>query len=140
MDILRGLPVCKGQLGTELDTVYDAVGLLIAPVLAVTYGQLHWSYLLVSIAYYLFVIGIKLREFRGLRVIELPPNISRRAIAGFQMGFVAVVLLPCISSTYNANRGNGIHDPICCSDLLLTGLLSGEPYLRGQAYLYCWIS
>lgn len=91
---LARITCMQSQLGTELDTVYDAVGLLIAPVLAVTYGQLHWSYLLVSIAYYLFVIGIKLREFRGLRVIELPPNISRRAIAGFQMGFVAVVLLP----------------------------------------------
>ena len=91
---LARITCMQSQLGTELDTVYDAIGLFVAPVLAVSYGQLHWSYLLVSIAYYLFVIGIKLRNYQGLRVIELPPNISRRTIAGFQMGFVAVVLLP----------------------------------------------
>ncbi len=84
----------QSQLGAELDTVYDAIGLLIAPLLAVSYGQLHWSYLLVSMAYYLFIFGIYMRSYRGLKVNKLSANISRRTIAGFQMGFVAVILLP----------------------------------------------
>jgi CDP-diacylglycerol--glycerol-3-phosphate 3-phosphatidyltransferase len=81
-------------LGTELDTVLDALGLAIAPLLAVWYGQVHWSYLLFSIAYYLFTWGLYWRRRNGLPVRELKPNAHRRAWAGFQMGFIAVVLLP----------------------------------------------
>ncbi len=81
-------------LGIELDTVFDALGLVIAPLLAVWYGQIHWSYLLFSSAYYLFQFGIYRRRRLGLPVYTMPPNIVRRAWAGFQMGFIAVVLWP----------------------------------------------
>lgn len=82
------------MLGVELDTVFDALGLAIAPLLAVWYGQIHWSYLLFSSAYYLFQWGIYRRKQHGLPVHSLPPNRLRRAWAGFQMGFIAIVLLP----------------------------------------------
>ncbi len=87
------------QLGSELDTVYDALGLLVAPLLAVSYGKLHWSFLLVSLAFYFFRAGTNWRISRHLPVYPLLPSLLRRTFAGFQMGFVAVVLLPCFSAS-----------------------------------------
>ncbi len=81
-------------LGAELDTVYDALGLVVAPVLAVLLGKVHASYLLVSVAYYLFVLARSRRERLGLPVYPLLPSTLRRTLAGFQMGYVAVVLWP----------------------------------------------
>ena len=84
----------QSLLGTELDTIFDALGLALAPILAVWYGKIHWSYLLVSCAYYLFQFGIYYRHRYGLPVYALSPTFSRRAIAGIQMGFIAVALWP----------------------------------------------
>jgi CDP-diacylglycerol--glycerol-3-phosphate 3-phosphatidyltransferase len=81
-------------LGGELDTIFDALGLLVAPLLAVAYGKIHWSYLLVSAAYYCFVGGLYWRRRQGLPVFPLAPSSLRRSLAGFQMGLIAVVLWP----------------------------------------------
>ena len=82
-------------LGAELDTVFDALGLIVAPLLAVGMGKIHWSYLLLSFAFYIFQWGIYWRGSRGLEIYPLMPSQLRRALAGFQMGFVALALLPC---------------------------------------------
>ena len=82
------------RLGKELDTVLDAFGLVIAPLLAVFYGKLHVSYLLVSIAYYLFQCGIQWRQSHGKPVFALPPSQMRRYLAGTQMALVAIALWP----------------------------------------------
>lgn len=84
-------------LGSELDTVYDALGLLVAPLLAVGYGKVHWSFLLVSAAYYVFIWGLYWRHTHNLPVYSLMPSMLRRTLAGFQMGFVAFILLPCFA-------------------------------------------
>lgn len=84
------------RLGAELDTALDAMGLLIAPLLAVLYGKLHVSYLLVSIAYYLFQWGIHWRRSHHQPVYALPPSKLRRHLAGWQMGLVATALWPPI--------------------------------------------
>lgn len=81
-------------MGAELDTVFDALGLLVAPLLAVQYGKVHWSFLAVSAAYYMFIAGMHWRTRHGRAVYPLLPSQLRRAFAGFQMGFVALVLLP----------------------------------------------
>lgn len=81
-------------LGGELDTVSDALGLAVASLLAVGYGQTHWSYLLLGLAYYAYQGGIYWRRRRGLKVYELPPSRHRRAWAGFQMGYLVVALWP----------------------------------------------
>jgi CDP-diacylglycerol--glycerol-3-phosphate 3-phosphatidyltransferase len=81
-------------LGSELDTVFDALGLVVAPLLAVLLGKVHGSYLLVSVAYYLFSYARSRRLRLGLPVHPLLPNTLRRTLAGFQMGYVAVVLWP----------------------------------------------
>ena len=102
-------------LGAELDTVFDALGLLIAPLLAVAMGKVHWSYLLLSIAFYIFQWGIYWRSKRGLIIYPLMPSQLRRALAGFQMGFVALGLLPCFDATQT----------LICSFAFLVPILSG---------------
>ena len=85
------------RLGAFLDINIDALGLLIAPLLAVWYGQLPGAYLSVGGAYYLLVFGIWLRKKCSKPVFEVKPRRSARIIAGFQMGFVGIALLPVIS-------------------------------------------
>jgi CDP-diacylglycerol--glycerol-3-phosphate 3-phosphatidyltransferase len=81
-------------LGVEFDTAVDALGMLVAPLLALGLGKIHWTYLCVSAAYYVFQLGLSWRKRQGLAVYPLAPNKLRRALAGFQMGFIAVVLWP----------------------------------------------
>jgi CDP-diacylglycerol--glycerol-3-phosphate 3-phosphatidyltransferase len=85
-------------LGAFLDINLDALGLLIAPLLAVWYGQLPYAYLSVGAAYYLLVFGIWLRKKYSKPVFEIKSRPSARIIAGFQMGFVGIALLPVIPS------------------------------------------
>lgn len=82
------------RLGELLDLKWDGAGVLIGAILAIQYGQVPVGYLLVGMARYLFVFGGWLRRIQGLPVYELDPNMLRRALAGTQMGFIAVVLLP----------------------------------------------
>ena len=82
------------RLGTELDTVMDAFGLLVAPLFAVFTGKLPAVYLLVSLAYYLFQWGIRWRQQRGRPVYALPASQVRRYLAGAQMVLVAFALWP----------------------------------------------
>lgn len=84
------------RLGKELDTALDALGLLIAPLLAVLYARLHVSYLLVGIAYYLFQWGLYWRQRNNKAIYPLPSSRLRRYLAGCQMGFVAVALWPLL--------------------------------------------
>jgi len=104
-------------LGAELDTVFDALGLLIAPLLALKLGKIHPAYLLVSVAYYLFVLGIYRRKRRGAPVYPLHPSSLRRTLAGFQMAYVAVVLWPPFDARYTVLAGFGFMVP------LLTGFV-----------------
>ena len=85
------------RLGEWLDTKIDALGLLVAPMLAVGYGRLPIFYIAVSFAYYLFQFGIWYRKKTGRSVIRLEPHPTKRMIAGFQMGLVALALLPVFS-------------------------------------------
>lgn len=85
------------RLGEKLDLTLDGLGILVASVLLVQYGQVAAWYLLVGLARYLFVAGIWLREKLGLTVYELSSNSTRRPFAGAQMGFAVVVLYPLFS-------------------------------------------
>lgn len=81
-------------LGARLDTEFDALGILIAPLLAVLYGELPVWYLSVSVARYLFVLARWRRRRYGLPVFDLPTRRSRRLLAGLQMAFLPIVLSP----------------------------------------------
>lgn len=113
-------------MGMELDTVFDALGLAIAPLLAVWYGKIHWSYLLVSCAYYLFNWGQKYRQKSGLPVFELKPKLSRRAIAGFQMGFIAIVLFPAFQPPATLIAGFAFMLPVLAGFMIDWLVVSGR--------------
>jgi CDP-diacylglycerol---glycerol-3-phosphate 3-phosphatidyltransferase len=82
------------ELGKRLDIETDAMGLLVASLLAVVLGRLPVIYLLVGLAYYPFIFGIWLQQRRKLPVVALQPRPFSRIIAGFQMGLVGLALLP----------------------------------------------
>lgn len=113
-------------LGNELDTVYDALGLLVAPLLAVGYGKLHWSFLLVSAAYYIFVWGSYWRRRHNLPVYPLMPSMLRRTLAGFQMGFVAFILLPCFHAPLTMIIGIAFMLPILLGFIVDWLIVSGR--------------
>ncbi len=99
-------------LGSELDTLFDALGLLIAPLLAIQFGKLHWSFFAVSLAYYVFIFGIYWRHKHNRPTYSLLPSQLRRAFAGFQMGFVAVILLPIFPANATVLLGAAFMLPI----------------------------
>lgn len=85
------------RLGEALDMKIDALGLLIVPAVAISLGRLPLSYLLVGLAHYLFNLGIWVRKRAGMEVFEWTPTPSSRLLAGSQMAFVGVALLPVFS-------------------------------------------
>jgi CDP-diacylglycerol--glycerol-3-phosphate 3-phosphatidyltransferase len=82
------------RLGEALDLHVDSLGVLVATLLVVHYGQAPVWYLLVGMARYLFLGGIWLRRKLGRPVYTLPPSLSRRALAGIQMSLLFVLLWP----------------------------------------------
>jgi len=129
-------------LGIELDTVYDALGLAIVPLLAVCYGQIHWSYLLFSSAYYLFQWGMYRRKLQGLPVHTLPPNIMRRAWAGFQMGFIGVVLFPVFTPPLTTVAGFAFMLPVligfCIDWLVVSGQIDRQNVVTQKWFARAW--
>lgn len=119
------------HLGKELDTALDAFGLLIAPLLAVLYGKLHGSYLLVSMAYYLFQWGIHWRLARSKPVYALPPSRVRRYLAGLQMALVAAALWPPLPAGLMQLLGIALMTPLLLGFardwLHVSGRLGAEP-------------
>ncbi|RYY01420.1 MAG: CDP-alcohol phosphatidyltransferase family protein [Gammaproteobacteria bacterium] len=116
-------------LGSQLDMAFDALGLLVAPLLAVGLGKLHWSYLLLSVAFYIFQIAFWLRVRRGFPVYPMLPSMLRRALAGFQMGVVALVLLPVFEAQVTRTLGLAFMLPVLIGFgvdwLVVTGRIRG---------------
>lgn len=99
-------------LGNELDITFDALGLVVAPLLAIGYGRLHWSYLALSAAYYVYQWRLQCRSNLGLPVHESPPNPLRRTLAGFQMAFVAMALWPVLNPVLTSCVGLAFMLPV----------------------------
>ena len=100
------------RLGNELDISFDALGLLIAPLLAISLGTLHASYLLLSVAYYIYRWGLNYRTRRKLTIMTPPPNTVRRTLAGFQMGLLAVLLWPIFQPSFTIMLGMAFMLPV----------------------------
>jgi CDP-diacylglycerol--glycerol-3-phosphate 3-phosphatidyltransferase len=81
-------------LGRHLDISLDGLGLAIGVILAIQYGRLPLWYLPVGLVRYFFLAGSRWRNWRAQPVHELDEQPGRRALAGAQMGFVAVILFP----------------------------------------------
>jgi CDP-diacylglycerol---glycerol-3-phosphate 3-phosphatidyltransferase len=88
----------ESALGSRLDVAMDALGLVVAPVVAIGLGRLPAFYLMVSAAYYVFHGGHRWRRRRGLPVHldRLRASRTTRMYAGYQMGLVATVLFPVL--------------------------------------------
>lgn len=126
-------------MGKELDTEMDALGLLVAPLLAVTLGKFHWSFLAVSAAYYIFIAGLHWRRRQHLTVYPLPSSVLRRTLAGLQMGFVAFVLFPVFPAEFTRILGVAFMVPILAGFLVdwlaVSGRLHSEsPFFPRIAY------
>jgi CDP-diacylglycerol---glycerol-3-phosphate 3-phosphatidyltransferase len=101
------------KLGQILDIEFDALGILFATAVAVSFGQLPWLFLILGLARYLFVGGIWWRNRHHQAVFDLPFSVTRRLLAGYQMGFLAVILWP------------GVHPP----GTTLAGVIFAIPFL-----------
>ncbi len=81
-------------LGKYLDLHLDSLGVLIASLLVVRFGQMPWWFALTGLARYLSLAGEAWLKKRGVALRPLPPSASRRAFAGVMMGLLAALLYP----------------------------------------------
>ncbi len=88
------------ELGQRLDIETDAAGLLVALLVAVSLDRLPAITVLVGLAYYLYIFGIWWRQQQHRPLIALHSRPYSRIIAGFQMGLVAMALLPIFKPPY----------------------------------------
>ena len=84
------------QLGKRLDIEYDSFGMLCVITLGIIYGALPIWYLFVALARYIFLVAMWLRKKMGKANHRMHESIHRRLLAGLQMGFLTVVLLPIL--------------------------------------------
>lgn len=84
-------------LGEVLDMEFDGLGILIAIGVAIRYGQLPLWYLVLGFGRQLFLFGLWVWQKRGLPTFDLTESENRRIIAGFQMGFISVILWPILT-------------------------------------------
>ncbi len=87
----------ESKLGAMLDIELDGLGLLVVVLLGVQYGLLPPWYLILAGSRQLFVAGMWLRTRWGKPNRPLPPSDNRRVIAGFQTGFLSVMLWPIMT-------------------------------------------
>jgi CDP-diacylglycerol--glycerol-3-phosphate 3-phosphatidyltransferase len=85
------------RLGEYLDTRIDALGILVASLVAVDYGQLPQYYISAGLAWYLLRMAVWLRKKSGRRCSEVKRRRGARLMAGLQMAFLGLVLLPLFS-------------------------------------------
>jgi len=76
-------------------------------------------------AYYLFEYGLDWRKKLGLPVFQLPAGINRRAWAGFQMGFLVVVLFPVFEPPVTTVAGIAFMLPALVGFLIDWFIVSG---------------
>ena len=82
------------EIGRRLDMAFDTFGFVAAPLVAVLWGLLPVWYLSISAARYVFRGAVWLRRVRGLPVGDLPDSDLGKYLAGVQMVFVTVALVP----------------------------------------------
>ena len=102
-DVLDGyvarMTANKTLLGELLDTRIDALGILVASLLAITYEKLPVFYISAGLAYYLVGFAVWLRRKTGRPCSEVKRRRGAKLLAGVQMAFLSVVLLPLLSAS-----------------------------------------
>ena len=84
------------ELGTRLDMAFDTFGFVAAPLVAVLWGRLPVWYLSISAARYLFLSVIYWRQYRDRPVYDTPDSNLGKYLAGVQMAFITVALVPTV--------------------------------------------
>ena len=87
----------ESAFGARLDAETDALGMAAASgIVVLLAGVLPFWYLLAGFGRYLFGAALFVERRLGRRLADLPPSPFRRRLAGFQMGLLAVCLVPGI--------------------------------------------
>ncbi len=82
------------RLGQELDLHTDALGMLVACTVAVGTQRLPAYYMVAGLVFYLYRLGLWYRRRQGYTNGPVGPRTFARAVAGLQMGFVGIAMLP----------------------------------------------
>lgn len=82
------------RLGTRLDMAFDTFGFVAAPLLAVLWESLPVWYLSLSAARYVYLAAVRWRRLHGRPVEDPPDSDLGRYLAGVQMVFITVALVP----------------------------------------------
>ncbi len=82
------------EVGGRLDVALDAFGTVVAPLVAVAWGQLPVWYLSLSAARYVYVGGLVWRRRRGRPLFEAPDGNLSRYLGAAQMVFITAALVP----------------------------------------------
>jgi CDP-diacylglycerol--glycerol-3-phosphate 3-phosphatidyltransferase len=122
----------RGQvtaMGAHLDGAMDALGLLAAPLVAVTRERLPPWYLVLGAAYYVYRGAIEVRRRLGLPLH--PARVSRRPLtrifAGLQMTLVAVALPPVLPLAVTAPTATVLMVPTLAFFVRDWLLITGRP-------------
>ncbi len=83
-------------LGARLDTAFDTFGFVAAPLVAVLWGLLPVWYLSLSAARYVFLAGVRWRRIRDRPVFDRPDSDLGKYLAGVQMAFITIALVPSL--------------------------------------------
>ncbi|WP_277540174.1 CDP-alcohol phosphatidyltransferase family protein [Haloarcula laminariae] len=86
------------DLGERLDMAVDTFGFVVAPLVAVLWNQLPVWYLALSAARYVYLAGIRYRRHRGRPIHDSPDSDLGKYLAGVQMTFITVALVPAVPS------------------------------------------
>jgi CDP-diacylglycerol--glycerol-3-phosphate 3-phosphatidyltransferase len=114
------------RLGELLDTRIDALGILVACLLAINYGQLPDYYISAGLAYYGLRFAIWWRRKGGRPCFEVRPRPGARVMAGIQMAFLGIVLLPGFSPQFTHIAAILILIPFLAGFLLDWRVVSGH--------------
>jgi CDP-diacylglycerol--glycerol-3-phosphate 3-phosphatidyltransferase len=126
------------KLGSILDMELDGFGVLIAILLGIQYGVLPIWYLPLALSRQLFILGIWLRQRRGLPVYEMTPSGNRRIVAGYQTAFLSWALWPSFRPPLSTVAAVVFALPLLASFgrdwLVVSGALdpASERYQRGR--------
>jgi len=83
-------------LGQRLDMAVDTFGFVVAPLVAVLWGQLPVWYLAISAARHVYLAGIYVRRRSGRPIHNRPDSDLGKYLAGVQMVFITVALVPAV--------------------------------------------
>lgn len=103
------------RLGEKLDVEVDSVGVLVAFVLAVKFGQLPAIFIGMGGLFYAFRLLRWGHRRCGRRVYPLPKDPWRSRIGGAQVGFLCVILWPVFSPPLTTLAGIVFAVPVLAS-------------------------